>query len=306
MRVRRAAVAGLVALAYAGCFIAIEVGLPFAPALRFAGLRALFAGLALLAAAGALGYGLLPPPRLRPWTAVLGGVLAIQYAAMFLSPQRVGPGLASVLANTGPIFLVLLGAPLLGARIGWRSGGALGLATLGVGLIAWPAGGTTAGNVVGVTLPLAVALGAAAETILLKHLRVGRALLSVAGWQLTLGAAPLLAISVLSGEGTIRWTATFTSALAFLALPGTAVGLALWYWLVQREPVSRLAGFMFMVPVAGFLLAGILLEDTVSSRQAWGLALALGGIFLATFHGGGRRGEADSTRAPVASPAPGS
>lgn len=286
MRAPHAAVAALVALAYAGCFVAIEIGLPFAPPLRFAGLRALVAGLALLAAARILGHALLPPPRLRPWVVALGAVLAVQYAAMFLSPQRVGPGIASVLANTGPIFLVLLGAPLLGERIGRRSAGALGLGVLGVGLIAWPADGAAAGGVVAVALPLTVAVGAAAETILVKRLRVGRALLNVAGWQLLFGAVPLMLVSVFTGEGPIRPTATFISALAFLAVPGTALGLALWYWLVQREPMSRLAGFMFMVPMAGLILAQLLLGDRASPRQGWGLALALCGILLATFPSG--------------------
>ncbi len=46
-RSRRALVI-LLAVVYATCFVAIKIGLAFAPPLLFAGLRALIAGLALL------------------------------------------------------------------------------------------------------------------------------------------------------------------------------------------------------------------------------------------------------------------
>lgn len=294
-------VAGVVALAYAGCFIAIDLGLAHAPPLRFAGLRAALAGGVLIGTAGMLGRGLLPPPRLRRWVPALSAVLAAQYAAMFLSPGAVGAGLASVLANTGPIFLVLLAPPLLGERIGRRSAAAVAVGAVGVGLIAWPEQGAALGGALGVALPLAVASGAALETILLKRARPGADLLALAGWQLLVGAPPLLLLSAIAGEAAIDWTGRFTAALAFLALPGTAVGLALWYWLVQREPVSRLAGFMFLVPVVGLLMAWAVLGESVSVRQGMGLAAALGGILLVTW-GDSRRSEspapAESAQAP--------
>ncbi len=64
-------------------------------------------------------------------------------------------------------------------------------------------------------------------------------------------------------------------------MPGTAFALALWYWLVQREPVGRLAGFMFLVPIAGLALAWVFFGETVSGLQAAGVAITLLGILLA-------------------------
>lgn len=285
-------VATVVALAYAGCFTAIRIGLVWAPPLRFAGERALAAGVALLVASAATGRGIVPPRRLRRWIPALAGVLALQYAAMFLSPGRAGAGISSVLANTGPIFLVVLAALVLHERITRRVLVSLVLGALGVTFIVWPAaadGGSVAAAAM--ALPLAVAVGAAAETLLLKKVNVGDALLSVAAWQLILGSLPLLAASSLTESRAIEWTPEFQAAFGFVAIPGTALALALWYWLVQREPVHRLAAFMFIVPVAGLVLGWIYFAETISPAQIAGLVLAVGGIFLA----GGRTDAADGS-----------
>ena len=290
--------ATLVAVAYAGCFVVITLGLPYAPPLRFAGGRALLAGVTLLAVSGISGRGLVPPRRLRPWIPVLGAILTIQYAAMFLSPDRAGAGLSSVLANTGPIFLVILAYVVLRERMTVRSVGALLLGVAGVSLIAWPAMSTGEGTgFLAVILPLGVAVGAAAGTVVLKRLDAGEALLSVAAWQLILGALPLLLASALFENDATAWTPALVGALTFLALPGTALALGVWYWLVQREPVSRLAALMFLVPVAGLALAWAVFGETVSGGQAAGVALALVGIPLAS--GMGYR-DSRPTRSPGA------
>lgn len=307
MKAGRPAIGALVAVAYAGCFVAIELGLAHAPPFRFAAGRALVAGLVLLGVSTLTGHGVAPPRRLRSWTLVLGAILAVQYAAMFLSPGLAGAGLSSVLANTGPVLLVVLAALFLHERITWVTGIAVLLGTAGVVLITWPASDTGAGpGGIGLLVPVGVAIGAALETLLLKWLDVGKALLPVVAWQLILGALPLLAASAVTESAPVHWSPGFLAALAFLALPGTAMALALWYWLVQREPVSRLAAFMFMVPVAGLLLAWAVLGETVSSRQTLGLALALSGILLSSGAVGRRwSARAHMTADPRPTPHPG-
>lgn len=288
------ALAGLVALAYAGCFVAISVGLQYAPPLQFAGWRALVAGITLLLVARLSGRPVLPPRRLRAWVPVLAAVLAVQYAAMFLSPGRAGAGLSSVLANTAPILLVLIGAFLLQERITRLTALALLLGTLGVTMIAWPAmsGGVLLGILV-VVLPLTSAFSSATETALFKRIDAADALLPVAAWQLVLASLALLLAGAWFEPGPgIVWSRTFVAILTFLALPGTAVGLAVWYWLVQREPVGRLAGFMFLVPLAGLLLAWAAFGETLSGLQIAGVVVTLAGILVALDPFPMRRGRA--------------
>jgi drug/metabolite transporter (DMT)-like permease len=108
----------LLVAVYAGCYTAIKLGLGFAPPLRFAGLRAVIAGGALVVILGLRGQALTPPRQLWRWlpaVAASGTVLA--YAAMFLSPGRTPAGIASVLGNTTPLFVIALGGVVLGERI---------------------------------------------------------------------------------------------------------------------------------------------------------------------------------------------
>ena len=283
MRSGHLVLATLVAAVYAACFVLIKLGLADATPLRFAGWRAFLAGGTLLVVLAVSGRPILPPRRLRPWVPVLGAVLTLHYAAMFLSPGRAGAGLSSVLANTGPILLVLLAPLLLRERITRVTAAAVLLGSAGVVLIAWPrsAAGTAIGTI-GIMIPLVSAFSSATETALFKRLDTGDALLSIAAWQLTLGALPLLtAARWLEPDRGLSWTPAFTAALTFLAVPGTAFALVLWYWLVQREPVQRLAGFMFLVPMAGLALAWVFFGESVSGLQAAGVALTMLGIMLA-------------------------
>jgi drug/metabolite transporter (DMT)-like permease len=279
----RVGLALLLAVVYAACYSAIKAGLAFAPPLRFAGFRAALAGAVVLVALAVLRRPLLPPRRFWAGTlalAVLGTFLG--YGAMFLAPGRTGAGIASVLGNTGPLMIIVLAALFLDEPVTSTKLAALLLGTLGVTLIAWPAFTDPArSGAAGASLPLLAAAAAAGSSVLLKRLEVGEAVFSVAAWQLLLGSVPLLAASAaLEGSEAVRWGVTFLALLLFLALVGTAFALSLWYWLVQREDVGRLSLLLFLVPVLGLALAGILFDERIGGAEIAGIGLTLAGIGL--------------------------
>ncbi|HZC29938.1 MAG TPA: DMT family transporter, partial [Gaiellaceae bacterium] len=135
----RPIVAAGVALAYGACFIAIRAGLAYAPPLAYAGLRALLAGSALLAFAAASRR-----PLFRigvPWTALAGVALTsttLGLGTMFASQPSAGAGIAAVLANLQPLFVVAFAAVYLGERLSRAKVGALALGSAGVILLISP------------------------------------------------------------------------------------------------------------------------------------------------------------------------
>lgn len=275
--------AATVAVIYAGCYSAIRIGDAYASPLRFASLRAALAGSALIVFLGVRRTPVLPPRH--TWGAVLALALIGTvggFGAMFLSQRFGGVGIASVLGNTGPVMVIVLAALFLGEQVTRAKALALGLGTGGVLLIALD--GTAAGSAsaVGIALPLVAAFGGASESVIVKRARVGDGVLSVAAWQFLAGAVPLWGLSTLFENGVaVQWTPTFLGALLFLAIPGTAFGTALWYWLVQREDVGRLTLVLFLVPVAGLTLAAVLFGERLSAGQAFGVALALAASAIA-------------------------
>lgn len=284
-------VAVALAAVYAVCYSAIKLGLPYAPPLRYGALRAVMAAVILLILLPLVRRPLLPPRRLWPGIvtiAATGTLLA--YAAMFLAPGRTGAGIASVLGNTTPLLTVALAVPLLGERLTAPKMVSLLLGFAGASVIAYPALTDPAHHaVVGALLPLGAAAGFALSSVVVKRMGARGAELQVAGWQLLLGGTALLGISaVLEPEAAIRWTRRFVGLLLFLAVIGTALTTAIWYWLVQRDDVGRLSVALFFVPAAGLGLGVTLFGERLERTQVFGIALTLSALAVMMF--GGRTG----------------
>lgn len=268
-------------LSYALCFVAIKAGLSFAPALLFAGLRALLGGIALLILLPVLHIPILPNRSLWLWIVAVGlASTTFTYGAMFLSPGRTGAGIASVLGNLQPLIVIVMATVFLGERMTRRTGAALVLGLLGVILIASPAlVGPGAYGLLGAVLALAASGGAAAGSVIVKRMGHPSAILIVSGWQLVLGSLPLLALSPFLEPGRmVVWTGEFVGLLLFLGLIGTAFPTAAWFRLVQHGDVGRLSLFLFLVPVFGLLIAAAVFRERVQLVSVAGIVVTVTSI----------------------------
>jgi len=271
------------AVVYAVCYSAIKAGLAYAPPLRFAGMRAVLGGAVLLALLGIQRKPVLPPSRFWRGIAALAATgTFLSFGAMFLSPGRTGAGIASVLGNTGPLFVVVLASIFLGERVTRAKAGALVLGMSGVTLIAYPAiADPSRSGALGAILPLIAAAGTAVQSVIAKRMELRDAVLPVTAWQFVLGGLPLLAVSAVAERGaTITWSGSFVSLFLFLTVVGTSVATAVWFWLVQDEEVGRLTLQLFLVPVLGLFIAVALFDERVGFMEAAGVASVLLGISL--------------------------
>ncbi len=272
------------------CFVAIRFAGNAAPPLWLATLRALIAGAVLL------GYcawrGRTPPSGLSQWGLV--GALGLANATltggfMYLAATRMPTGIASVLANAQPLLIVLPAwliykeRPHRGALIGLAVGMA-GLLVVGI-----PGGGGS-----GAALAVGAAAAGTVGSLLARRLGALDNVVAV-GWSFLLGAG-VLALWALASEGVphISWTWRFVEALAFLAIPGTAVVYVLWFYEARRCPLYRLAAWTFAVPAFGLVLAILIEGERPSAWTAIGLGIVLVSLWL-ILRGGKNR---------VASPTP--
>ena len=185
---------------------------------------------------------------------------------MFLSPGRAGAGIATVLGNTQPLILVVLGAALLGERVTRNQVIAVVLGLTGVVVLSLSAlSELRLSGLVGALYAFASAASFAVAAVIMKRLGQGVPLLAMTAWQFLLGAVPLLALSAGTERGwAVHWTPPFLGLLLLLGLGGTATTTAAWYWLIQRDDVGRLSLYLFLVPIVGVLLAVVLLGETVT------------------------------------------
>lgn len=297
--IRQACLMLVVIAPMAACYPAIKAGLEFAPPLWFAGMRTLLGGLVLLLVLVILRKPLWPEPRLARWILPLGLLATtFTFGAMFASPAYTGAGIASVLGNTQPLFIIMLAALFLGEQIGRAKALALLLGIAGVTLLALPTLREQAGHpLLGAMLALSSSASAAVATVTVKRLRPGKDLLSLTGWQLIAGSVVLLGLSmVFEPHGTIAWTGGFVGLLLFLALAGTALSTWLWFWLLQRVEAGRLSLYLFLVPVAGLLIAMVGFGERLNALQGSGVAVILMAVALSVF--AGRSGTARRANKP--------
>jgi drug/metabolite transporter (DMT)-like permease len=229
---------------------------------------------------GALALRSPRPPRSAVAAAFAGGlVLGLNLVFWHHSIDRIGAGLATVLANTHVLF-VLAGVLATGGAVSRRSLWALPLPLLGVALI----GGVGSGaRLDGLGLGLALAAGAAYA---LFQLLFDRAIRITAGgaWPLfaaTGGAAlSALAATLVSSESLVPGPSG-QAWMLLLALGPQAAGWLLIGYGVRRLRAFAISLLLTVQPVLTTIWGILAFGEHLRALQAVGVALVLGGVLAA-------------------------
>lgn len=265
-----------VATALGACFVAVRVGLPYAPPLWFATLRALVAGVALAALAFSKG---LPLPRRRTEWAVIAGLgvanATVGGATMYEGAVNLSTGVASVLANAQPLLILLPAWALYGERPTNRTMLGLAVGFVGLVIVAVPGGGGS-----GAALSLASAAAATVGTLIARQLGAIPDVVA-GGWSFLLGGAALAVwAAIAEGSPAVRFSPRFVAALVFLGIIGTAAVYVAWFKEARRCPLYRLAAWTFAVPAVGLVLAVTVEGERPSVWTATGMTVVLASLWL--------------------------
>ncbi len=292
----------VVVLLWAICFPFIVTGLPDAPPLLFAALRAFLAG-GLLFAVHLVQRRREPYP-FSPRDLGLLSLIGLSYTAMgfggmFLAAGHLSPGLATVLASTQPLIAAAIAAAWLGETLKSKGIAGLVIGFLGVTLLSWSGfDNNNAGYLWGITWVLVGAIGIAIGNILLKK-RAGGSVAAPMAVQLLIGGGILLLASAVGGEQwEIRWTFRFTGSLLILSALATAAMMYLWFALLARAPLNRLNVFSFLTPALGLLIGFIFFEERLQPVQILGIIVVIVGIAMMQGRGAVAVAAADESATP--------
>ncbi|WP_084130463.1 EamA family transporter [Demequina sp. NBRC 110055] len=289
MPARHIALAVLVAVLWGVNFLAIHASLEQFPPLFLVALR-----FALIAVPTLL---FVPRPRVHTrWLIGYGlGFGTLQFLFLYLGMAAGFPtGLASLVLQASAPFTVVLGAALLGERLGRRHV---------VGIVIATAGLTTVGLAYGSTAPvgpfllvLLGALGWALGNLSSRQARADKPL-NLVLWMSVVPPLPMLALSlVVEGPAEIghslatSWSADAVPAwagLAYTIVLGTLLGSGIWVWLMARHPAGAVAPFSMLVPVVGIATAWLVLGERPSWLELAGGVLVVGGVLWASRAGAG-------------------
>ena len=269
----------LVVLLWAICFPFITIGLPDAPPLLFAAMRAFLAGGLLLAVSMVQQSCELSLFNLR--SLIYLGLIGLSYTAMgfggmFLGAGHLSPGLATVLAGTQPLIAAAIAAGWLGETLRARGIAGLVIGFLGVGILSWPGlSEDNVGYLWGITWVLMAAIGTAIGNILLKK-ESGGAIAAPMAIQLFIGGTILLLASAIAGERwDVGWTLRFTGSLLILSALATAAMIFLWFGLLARAPLNKLNVFSFLTPVFGLLIGFLFFGERLQLVQVLGILVVI-------------------------------
>ncbi|MGW8888613.1 EamA family transporter [Streptomyces sp. NPDC055749] len=241
-----------------------------------AALRALPAGLILLALTRRL------PRGDWWWKASVLGLLNFGafFPLLFFGAYHLPGGVASTVSAIMPLLVAGFGAGVLKVRPTRRTLIAGVVGVLGVGLLVLR--GSAEVDLAGLTAMLVATVLMALAVVLSK--RWGRpegvSLLALTGWQLTAGGLVLAPIALTAEGLPDHLTGANIAGYAYLGVIGTAIAYALWFRGIERLPASSVSFLGLTNPVVATLAGLLILGQTLTAWQVGGLALVVASVLV--------------------------
>jgi O-acetylserine/cysteine efflux transporter len=266
-------------------FVVIKWGVADVPPLLLGCLR-----FSLLFAAGALWVR---RPRL-PWRWLIAYGMTVgvgQFAGLFCAIKFGMPaGLASVVLQSQAFFTLFFARLWLGERWVRTQFAGLLLATGGLVLIGVARGGNM--TMIGFVLTLFAAVSWAVSNVVVRRMARSGLTIDPVGlvvWSGLVPPLPFLLLSLwlegasadLSALMHFSWSAL--AAVAYLSFAASLLGYGLWSRLLARFPANQVAPFSLLAPVVALLASALLLDEHLTTAQAIGSLLLLGGLIVTVF-----------------------
>jgi drug/metabolite transporter (DMT)-like permease len=261
---------------WATAFVAVKVALRSSPPFFLMASRFVVAGTLLLAYGRLRGQNL--PGTSGYWArlAVLGLLnyaLYLGLTAVALRHLSVGTG--AVLASTNPLLLAVVAAWLLKERLTPRK--VTGLLTSFAGVV-WimrhrMGDEDRPGSMALIMLAIALLV---AGTILFKRWQLTQNLVQL----LIAGAALMVPSLLFEPVGSVRLTASFLGAQAFLIFGVSCAGMGIWFWLLSHGDATRASAYFFLNPVLGLFLGALFIGEPLYPLDFVGSAAVALGIYL--------------------------
>ncbi len=254
-------------------YLVTTEALPAGYPVTLAALRALPAGLLLLALTRCL-----PPRAWLGRTFLLGSFnFALFWVLLFVAAYRLPGGVAATLGSLQAMMVILMARGWLGTPI---RAGAVAAAAVGVfGVALLLIGPEAALDPIGIAAGLGGAASMAAGTVLSRKWQPPVSALSFTAWQLTAGGLILLPLALITEPPLPPLSATNIAGLLWLGLIGAAATYVLWFRGVARIEPGAVAMLGMMSPVTAVLLGWVLLGQSLSPLQILGAIVVLASVW---------------------------
>ena len=96
------------------------------------------------------------------------------------------------------------------------------------------------------------------------------------------GAVVMFALAGIFETMTVQWTGQFLFAVLWSALGLSVIALTLYYWLVRRGAAAKVTSLIYLSPPVTAVMGWLAFGETLAPAAIAGMAIAIGGVALAT------------------------
>ncbi|MFE6038217.1 EamA family transporter [Streptomyces sp. NPDC056452] len=272
--VRWTLVTAIAPVAWGTTYFVTHEYLPAGDPLYGAAIRALPAGLLLLAVRREL-------PRGSWWWrgAVLGLLnTGVFFALVYVAAQVLPTSLASTIMATSPMVMMMIAWGLVAERPHVRHLAGAGIGAGGVALMLLTGADRVAS--LGVIASVAAMLLSSLGYILAKRWGGGVDVLASTSWQLIAGGLLLLPFAVAVEGAPPHLDAPALLGFGYVSVVATALAFAAWFAGLRHLPAATVGLVGLLNPVTGVLLGTVIAGEVLTVRQLCGLVLVLAGVLL--------------------------
>jgi drug/metabolite transporter (DMT)-like permease len=255
---------------------AMKTVLDTLPVWTFRSICLIWGGLGLLIIARLTGRSLYLPPSERGPLAMVALVNVIGWHLFSgYGISLIPAGRAAIIAFTMPLWVALLSRLFLGETLSWPKIIGLALGMTGLGILIGPDLQGLGAAPLGTALMLGAALSWAGGTVLIKRHHWTVSTVTLTGWQLLIGALPIVPGSLLiDGLPQASWfTTPGILALAYVLLLPILFCQWGYFQLVRLFPAGVAAISMLAIPVIGVFSSALILGEATGPRELISLAL---------------------------------
>ncbi|HEV3039663.1 MAG TPA: EamA family transporter [Candidatus Angelobacter sp.] len=219
------------------------------------------------------------------WNAllVLGfTMIAIPYGLIFWAEQYIKSSLTAVLFSANPLIVALLTPIMMQRKVPRQAVFAMVVAFGGIIALLCTDLAISGKTLLGGVAVLGATLISAWSVVFAKKRLHDLDTVFATGMQMLIGAVGLLwATWALESHKSVTWTGKAIAALVFLAVVGSAIAFAVYYWLLKSVQPYQLSTISLLVPAIALLEGNLLNNEGVTITMLVASMVVLGSVGVA-------------------------
>lgn len=261
---------------------AIKIGLLHAQPFVLCIARFFTAGIVMLAITHGIMRRRLPTGSEWKQLAVYGLLNITIYLSLYaLAMERVSAGLGSLAVAANPVFISLITSFLFGHKFRAVMIVCILLCVSGVLLAAWPMLQDGTASPSGIAILMISMLVYSAGVIYFSKVKWNDLdILTINGWQTLFGGIFLFPAAGITYRSELNdYNMSFAWSIFWLAIPVSVVAVQLWLYLL-RDNAVKASFWLFLCPVAGFVIANVVLNEAIGAFTIAGMLMVIAGLYL--------------------------